>query len=887
MSDINGLKNKLEEMEQELATMKKDRKAYKTQEREKADIEARLIGEAIIAQGNSTTEIGKQGISGSGSMSEATLGLGAIKTEQHFRGKKITTSLFLDKALQYYLDNLIASHQNLRLQGIRAGSQPLSVALEKVYVSLTAIDKGTLSEKLDNISHVDSGVLTIAATLQRYRRLVIIGDPGSGKTTLLSYLTLTYARDKRDNQGAVHARLKIDDANHLPILLPLRDLGRHLKEKHPKPGKDGSALLLDYLQEYYEAQNIILPQDFFIPSLEGGKAILLLDGMDEVAEVSLRQRAARLIEKFAERYPACRYVVTSRQVGYDGLSRIGAHFGLAKVRDFSPTEVRQFIHYWTYVVETTLAQSESPEVIRLADGQANKLIQAVDTNQRVADLAVNPLLLTVVALVHRYRAQLPERRSELYEEAVEVLLGHWDEAKGLSNELEFAGIKMDSGDRRSLIEPVAFWMHERNRREIESDDLRALLMPAFKNMTRNEVQANKGLDNFLRVVNERSGLLIERGTGLYGFAHLTFQEYLAARALSDRKDALTFTLNHLLDTWWREVILLQAGYLSTQGKRRVSELINAIMNADPKTELVPHHHLLMASECLFDVGVARVEGDLLGEVRARLKKHADSPIQKGKKESVLQKVTAMNALARIDSGKFTSQHWKFPYGEPDWVTIPAGLFWMGEGNELHQIELPEYRISRVPITNAQYAIYVKETNTKVAHWRGGEVPKGLENHPIVCVSWPDAIAYCKWLRGKINKNVTLPSEAEWEKAARGEKDKRAYPWGEWMDFHANTAELGLNDTTPVDLFLNSLSPYGLLDMSGNVWEWTRSMYKHYPYEPTDGREDLHSRGDRVLRGGSFNLPSGLGRCTSRRWLGPDDLLRYFGFRVVISPFLLS
>ena len=204
-----------------------------------------------------------------------------------------------------------------------------------------------------------------------------------------------------------------------------------------------------------------MPEDFFNAALESGKAVILLDGMDELADIALRQRTARLIEKFAGRYPKCRFVVTSRVVGYDGAARVGAEFGLAKVRDFSPAEVRQFVRDWTRVVESTLAGSDSLDVLRLADEQSGRLTQAIETNPRVAELAVNPLLLTVIALVHRYRAQLPERRSELYEEAVEVLLGHWDRAKGLDDEQDLGGIRLDSGDRRSFLEPVALWMHER------------------------------------------------------------------------------------------------------------------------------------------------------------------------------------------------------------------------------------------------------------------------------------------------------------------------------------------------------------------------------------------------------------------------------------------
>jgi formylglycine-generating enzyme required for sulfatase activity len=717
---------------------------------------------------------------------------------------------------------------------------------------------------------------------------VIIGDPGCGKTTLLSYFALTYARTLRYNIDLVKDRLGFSEPESLPIFLPLRDLGRHLLENHPNPGKDGPALLLNYLLEYYLSQDIDLPDDFFSEYLKKGEATLLLDGMDEVADPNLRQRVARLIEKFSERYPKCRFIVTSREVGYEGAARIGAEFGLAKVREFSPSEVRQFVRDWTRVVEVTLAQSDAPEVVRLADEQAEKLILAIDTNPRVADLAVNPLLLTVIALVHRYRAQLPERRSELYEEAVEVLLGHWDKAKGMETEFLLIGrLKLDSGDRRSLLEPVAFWLHDHKQRELERDDLRAILLPKFINMIAGDKeQAAKSLDTFLHLINERSGLLIERGMGVYSFAHLTFQEYLAARVLAERDDALKYSLKVLPDAWWREVILLEAGYLSNQGSRRVSALIRAILDADTKTEPEPHHHLLLAAECLFDVGAARVEGDLLGEARKRLRKQADAPFKKGDKTSVLAKITASNALARLESRQVAGHNfWKLPYGEPEWVTIPSGEFWMGvdvegkDGREyVRRVSLPEYKIARVLVTNAQYALYVHSTKAvPPEHWRGGDVPSGLENHPVVYVSWRDALAYCNWLGEKIQKPVTLPSDAEWEKAARGSEDKRIYPWGNgWSELLCNSDELGLGDTSPVGLFLNGGSPYGLLDMSGNVWEWTRSNYM-------DGCEDFQSKVNRVLRGGSFNSPLKLVECVFRYADGPDFKSgNNYGFRVAIS-----
>jgi formylglycine-generating enzyme required for sulfatase activity len=850
MADVKQLKKELEEIKQALAALTQGSTAHKIMSERKSEIEAQLSGSGAIAQGEHAKAAGAKSVMVDGSVGgDVVTGMKIEKIEIITENAK-KKALPFPEAMAKYLANIIAAHQSLRLQGIRAGSQPLSVTLEKVYVSLSAIDK-YVDEKTE--FEQDSGCLSIATALQRYPRIVIIGDPGCGKTTLISYLGLTYARTLANSEDWVKKRLGLEESKHLPIMLPLRDFGHHLKEKHSQPGKDGPALLLDYLREYYEAQQIPLPEEFFSTHLDNGNAILLLDGMDEVAETALRQRVARSIEAFADRYGKCRYVITSREVGYENAARIGAEFGLVKVREFTSQEVKQFVHDWMRAVETTLAGSGEMEIIRKADKLSNNLVKIIEGNPRVAELAVNPLLLTVIALVHRYRAQLPERRSELYEEAVGVLLGHWDAAKGLG--IEFAlpgGITLDVVDRRSLLETVAFQMHENSQREIERDRLFNLLLPKFEGMIRDNEMAAKALDYFLNIINERSGLLVERASGIYSFTHTSFQEYLAARALADRKDALEYTLSHLADAWWREVILLQAGYLSTQGKRRVSELINAIMGADPKTEPEPHHHLLLAAEILFDIGTARVDGDLLGEARKRLNEQAETPInKKSQREAVLAKITASNALARLETGQITARYWKTPFGEPEWITVPAGEFWMGDdkGNRedskpQHKLYLPEYKISSVPITNAQYYLYIVDTKRKPPeNWPGGVVLPGHANHPVVNVSWYEAWAYCKWLEEKIQSPVVLPSEAEWEKAARGSEDKRDYPWGEdWRDWHCNSNQLGLQDTVPVGLFLHGGSPYGVLDMCGNVWEWTRTIWDEkykYPYQVDDGREGFY------------------------------------------------
>jgi formylglycine-generating enzyme required for sulfatase activity len=237
--------------------------------------------------------------------------------------------------------------------------------------------------------------------------------------------------------------------------------------------------------------------------------------------------------------------------------------------------------------------------------------------------------------------------------------------------------------------------------------------------------------------------------------------------------------------------------------------------------------------------------------------------------------------------------------EPEMILIPAGEFLMGSDPSVdktadddeqpqHTLYLPDYRLAKTPVTNAQYAAFVQATGrADPKHWKDGRPPGDKGNHPVVYVYWHDAIAYCNWLAEITGKPYCLPSEAEWEKGARG-SDGRTYPWGNrWDAKRCNNAEGGKGGTMPVGDYPKGASPYGLLDMAGNVWEWTRSVYKSYPYIPEDGREDLESGGSRVLRGGSWYLDQNFARCALRFRLNPDFRIGNFGFRVAASPALRS
>ena len=245
--------------------------------------------------------------------------------------------------------------------------------------------------------------------------------------------------------------------------------------------------------------------------------------------------------------------------------------------------------------------------------------------------------------------------------------------------------------------------------------------------------------------------------------------------------------------------------------------------------------------------------------------------------------------------------------EPEMILIPAGEFLMGSdprkdrdarGSECpqHALYLPDYTMAKTPVTNAQYAEFVIRGVGIVEppeHWWKGDPQPGKLDHSVVYVSWHDAVDYCDWLADITGKPYRLPSEAEWEKAARG-TDGRNYPWGNrWYPAWCNAGEdtrLGIVDTvgggggtTPVGAYPRGASPYGVLDMAGNVWELTRSLCKEYPYDAGDGREDLQAAGARVVRGGSWGSSRDCARCAYRYWYPPHAGSPSGGFRVVVSP----
>lgn len=795
----------------------------------------------------------------------------------------------LDTATQAYIDHVLAHYTAVNLRGIRS-SQPFSLELEDIYIPLSTLrpmqelNAGDDDEEARRLPVRERPFsMELKELLPRCRRLVILGSPGAGKTTFLSYLALTYARHLDGRwPRLMRERLGFEETL-VPLLLPLRDLARHIRVRYEEGVVEaGPAVLLDFIRRHFAQWNLPLPEDFFPRLLDEGRCLVMLDGLDEVADYDERVFVREIIEAFVARYPRNRYLVTCRAGGYHDAARLASGFVECHIRDFDGEDVRRFAQVWHLAVEAAAAGGLNDVVRQRAEKAAQDFLHAVDSNPRIRALAINPLMLTVIALVHRYRATLPQRRVELYDECTELLLGHWDmgkegeEAKWLA---EWAGmdIPLDPAEKRSLLEPVARWYHEHRLlsadahqvEELLTQRLAQLVVPAQPAVPAHSRQRARA---FLQFLDERSGLFREWEAGRYAFTHLTFQEYLTARDVAAGDDYVATVLRHLDDSWWRETILLTAAHLSTTSRSRASQLVRAILAAGVKRGTRWWPAVILAGECLVDIGKYRVDAQLWQDVVDGLVwivEHDGVPLA--------DRLRAAGVLGELGDPRLGQT-----------VTVPGGDIIVASNGRIHRLFVERFEIDRLPVTNAQFAEFIQSGGYRTReYWseegwqfiqsKGIRAPRFWDdpmwnrpNYPVVGVSWYEAEAYARWAGG------ALPTELQWLKAAGWEPETgrvRRWPWGdEWKPDTANTAELRLERTTPAGLFPGGASPCGALDMIGNVWEWCANVYA----EGSAG----NGTPSRALRGGSWCEEMNLANVAGRDRALPTAREADIGFRLV-------
>jgi formylglycine-generating enzyme required for sulfatase activity len=262
------------------------------------------------------------------------------------------------------------------------------------------------------------------------------------------------------------------------------------------------------------------------------------------------------------------------------------------------------------------------------------------------------------------------------------------------------------------------------------------------------------------------------------------------------------------------------------------------------------------------------------------------------KRPIRERISAGNVLGLLGDPRIDPLR-------PRTCPVPLGPFWMGldeaevstvarrygipeawvrKSTPRHRVELDAYEIAHLPVTEGEYERFLRETEVDEVppHWRDGSPPPYRSNHPVHGVSWQGVLLYVEWISEATGIQYRIPTEAEWEKAARG-IDGRTFPWGNRFDpGRCNTREGGVGSTTPVGIYPSGASPYGVLDLAGNVEELTADLY--WPY-PGTSLEDPDYGTYRMTRGGVFSLDSDLARCDRRHgsiYSGPT------GFRLARS-----
>lgn len=584
-----------------------------------------------------------------------------------------------------------------------------------------------------------------------------------------------------------------------------------------------------------------------------------------------------------------------------------------------------------------------------AERRSAELIDRIEVLPQLRDLGQTPLLLTIITILHFYEGKLPEDRADLYEDIVQLLLTRWTQQRreagappSLIEQLKHDGSLRAFKDfhLRSVLEKLAYRAHQSQRSAdgrglLDRGIVRDALFTLFREFELPPGPAAEKAELVLTYLEDESGLLQHEGNDQYVLPHLTYEEYLAGCYLV-KENFLPLAYRHWQEdsARWREVILLAVGRM-VRGDNRdtAAQWLNFLLlpahGERPRDEFELQQAALLAADCLADLGgkpaLIGTSAVSLPDLWERL---ADILAQ------VVEDAT-LHSAQRIRAGMHLGELGDPRPGvctlPPAMVDVPGGTFVIGytqseldslydSVSEEHRggldrslndqpIRLAPFAIGKYPVTNAQYKLFLDDDGyNPIQPWWGAEgqawltqrrnrrIPEdsadlvlgiARPNHPVAEVTWYEAQAFCHWLTQYLHDGYTyrLPTEAEWEWAARG-AERRLYPWGnEVLDSERANYHRIYQGTTAVGSFMHGATPEGVLDLAGNIFEWTSSFHVPYPYHPVDGREKLMSiaQGYIVLRGGSWRLGSEFLLAASRLGGNPNLQGGIFGFRLARHP----
>ena len=792
------------------------------------------------------------------------------------------------------------------LEGLRA-EEKLS-SLEKKYTTLSGaaecftrrVEMRTQFEllSLDDEAERQQPAVTepfedAIAKIRELKQAVLLGEPGGGKTTTLWKLA-----------AELVAEALAERARPLPLLIRLKrwndaaphDLMAFIKTEIGALGASLDALLRER------------------------RVALLLDGLNELPTAERRDKYAQ-VKNFIEAHPGLLAVVSCRAQDYSPHYPFDLQFDRINVRPLDALGIREFATkyledetssaalFWQlagpetqqqhqHFVQKFAAQLTDPERVfwtatQLPQGLHwgyewrdqsqekdnsywQQWLKLRETPASLMVLARNPYMLLMLVSVYARDQQLPANRGGLFRRFVRELI-----------EREHRREAIPADEQKRLSEKLALVAYEMQINRAHKDDGNALTaLPKAK---------------ALALLGERlltlacSASLLSLGEQV-SFTHQLLQEYFAAQYMdiAIRDEGLQAASIWKPETWWErknweEASVLLAGLASND----CTEVLEWLAAANPE----------VAAQCIVRSGAHTPDATREALRERWLKRLTD--LKNDKSPLARAAVGRALGLANLDNRKGVSLIKRNGIDLPrlEFIKIPAGEFQYGHKDESDNppqtISLNQFYISRFPVTVAQFQTFIDDAEgARQPRWYEGLTAKdddreirepyfkyfnhAYANHPRETVNWYQAVAFSRWLAWRYElppDELRLPTEFEWEKAARG-TDGRLYPYkGKFDATKSNVDDTGINQTSAVGIFPHGASPYGVEEMSGNVWEWCLSAYENPAREAKD--EDLNTEQRRVLRGGAWFRNGGLARAVVRFSYSPGVRFNYAGFRLVV------
>ncbi len=779
-----------------------------------------------------------------------------------------------DGALSAYLQGLWDQTRSIDIQGIATrhgvGKSALSYPIEELYTPLrTAF--GAMQEHGEGPLEMREELRTLSDVLPGQKHLLIEGQPGSGKTTFLRLVASLLARDALGCTGAggkcfseEHLGLAADEPSRIPLFVRAAALVP-LLTKLPVGTAADRGQLSAFLEALCCRNGQTIPKEHFAKLLEAGRAFLLLDGVDEIADLTLRPRLFEILADAVRYFPG-RILVSSRPFDTEALCAMG--FARARVEPFGRSEIEQYVARWVSGLRASDGMGMSAAGI---EAHQRDVTATILNNPQIRSLAENPVMLTCLCVVHFNAGRLPEARSRLYEAVVDWLLRAKAEKRkelGREGELDYN----EEFTRRALAR-LAYGMMTTDQGKRSILGFGEAVQLLTEDLARQFPKVSSDClqpigESWLSFECETSGIIEELPGRQLRFWHLTFQEYLAALWMSWQvsRSSSWFTdhvARHLEDPQWRETMDVLPGVLyDGPGQDAVDKLLAKVVELDSGDLRLPGRARMAAllSRLLRPLeiyqyrnpGIAKVWRDALDASMAIF-------TPKGAEELPVQyRIEVADALGRAGDPRLAP-------GVDNFLPVPGTNIALG----------------KYPVTVEEYRLFVEDRGYEQRkYWsdegwarRQGESWLGPEdwesqllqpNWPVVGVSVYEAEAYCAWKAEKCGRTLRLPSEIEWSAAATSPRGD--YPWGA-KEPDEELCNFGINvgHPTPVGVYPSGAGPFGHLDLAGNVWEWTGT--------------DVDGGRFRVFRGGSwFNRARGC-RSAYRFRFVPGGRRFNLGFRL--------